>query len=142
MELVSEKVPEYGIKVVDVKIKRINYIDDVQKKVYERMISERLRIAERSRSEGRGKSAEIEGQMLKEVKKITSEAYQKAQEIKGKADATATKIYAKAYNRDPEFYSFINTLEMYKNSMDEESWLLLTTKSDFYKYLKDYSPQQ
>ncbi len=141
LELVSAKVPEYGIEVVDVKIKRINYIEDVQKKVYERMISERLRIAERSRSEGRGKSAEIEGQMLKDMKKITSEAYQKAQETKGKADAAATKIYAKAYNRDPEFYSFINTLEMYRNSMDENSWLLLTTKSDFYKYLKDYSPQ-
>ena len=82
-----------------------------------------------------------ENDFQKELKKITSEAYRKAQEVKGKADAEATKIYADAYNKDPEFYSFINTLAIYKESIDKETWLMLSTKSDFFKYLKKYYTQ-
>ena len=103
----AEAVKDYGIELVDVKIKRINYVKEVQRKVYERMISERKRAAEQFRSEGQGKKAEIEGQRAKELQQIQSEAYRKAQEIKGKADAEAIKIYANAYNKDPEFYSRI-----------------------------------
>ncbi|MEE8382470.1 MAG: protease modulator HflC, partial [Thermodesulfobacteriota bacterium] len=113
----------------------------VQKAVYNRMIAERKQIAEKFRSEGRGESSKIAGDKAKELKKITSVAYRKAQEIKGKADAESTKIYAEAYNKDPEFYSFINTMEIYKNSLDKETWLMLSTKSDFFKYLKKYSAQ-
>jgi membrane protease subunit HflC len=137
LERASEKVPQYGIEMVDVRIKHVNYVEEVRKKVYERMISERTRIAEKYRSEGQGKKAEIEGQMEKELQKITSEAYRKAQEIKGRADAEATRIYAEAYNKDPDFYSFLNTLETYKKTLDEGSWLLLTTDSDYLKYLKN-----
>jgi len=133
----SKIVPQYGIGLIDVKIKHINYVKEVRSKVYDRMISERTRIAEKYRSEGQGKKAEIEGQMEKELQKITSEAYRKAQEIKGKADAEATVIYAKAYNKDPEFYSFIKTLSTYKQTLKDNSWLVLTTKSDYLKYLKN-----
>jgi len=135
LEAAAPKVHEYGIELVDVRIKRINYIEDVQKKVFERMIAERLRIAEKYRSEGQGKKAEIEGKMEKELQLITSEAYKTAQEIQGKADAEAINIYADAYERDPEFYSFLQTLETYKNSIDEKSWLILTTDNDYLKYL-------
>lgn len=132
----SEKVGQYGIVLVDVRIKRINYVEEVRVKVYERMISERTRIAEKYRSEGLGKKAEIEGQMEKELQRITSEAYRTAQELIGEADAEATRIYAAAYNKDPDFYSFIKTLETYRNTLDKNTWLLLTTDSDYLKYLK------
>jgi membrane protease subunit HflC len=132
-----EKVKEYGIELADVRIKRINYIEEVRERVFERMIAERLRIAEKYRSEGAGKKAEIEGEMEKELQKITSEAYRTAEEIRGKADAEAVKIYAQAYERDPEFYSFIRTLESYTNTMDERTWLILSTDSDYLKYLKE-----
>lgn len=133
----SKIVPQYGIELVDVRIKHINYVKEVRTKVYERMISERTRIAEKYRSEGQGKKAEIEGQMEKELQRITSEAYRTAQEIKGKADAQATVIYAEAYNNDPEFYSFIKTLETYKKSLKKNSWLIISTDNDFFKYLKN-----
>lgn len=139
MKQAEPKLEEFGIELVDVGIKRINYVEDVRKAVYNRMIAERKQIAEKFRSEGRGESSKIAGDKEKELKKITSQAYRTAQEIKGKADAEATKIYAEAYNKDPEFYSFINTLEIYKNSLDKETWLMLSTKSDFFKYLKKYS---
>ena len=141
MEQAKPKLAEFGIELVDVRIKRINYVEEVQKAVYNRMIAERKQIAEKFRSEGRGESSKIAGDKAKELKKITSVAYRKAQEIKGKADAESTKIYAEAYNKDPEFYSFINTMEIYKNSLDKETWLMLSTKSDFFKYLKKYSAQ-
>lgn len=128
--------PQYGIELVDVRIKRINYVEAVRQKVYERMIAERKRAAERYRSEGQGKRAEIEGQMSKELKQITSEAYRKAQGIRGKADAETTRIYAEAYTKDPEFYSFLKTLETYRKTIDENSTVILTTNSDYYKYLK------
>jgi len=132
-------VPQFGIELVDVRIKRLNYVERVREGVYARMIAERKRVAEQYRSEGQGKKAEIEGMREKELQRITSEAYKKAQEIKGKADAEATKIYAEAYNKSPEFYSFLKTLETYKNTMDKNTWLILTSDSDFYKYLKNLS---
>ncbi len=130
---------EFGIELRDVRIKRINYVDEVQQKVFDRMIAERQRIASKYRSEGDGKSAEIRGQKERELKKIQSEAYKQAQEIKGKADAEATRIYAQAYNRDPEFYQFMKTLETYRKIMDEKTWLLLSTETEFLKYLKKTS---
>ena len=128
--------PQYGIDLVDVRIKRINYVEDVRKKVYERMISERKRAAEQYRSEGKGKSAEIVGEMEKELKLITSDAYKTAQGIRGKADAEAIKVYADAYSSDPEFYSFMKTLETYENTIDGNTTVILTTDGDYYKYLK------
>jgi membrane protease subunit HflC len=127
----------FGIELVDVRIKRINYVQDVLVKVYERMISERKRIAEKSRSEGQGRAAEIRGGKERELKRITSEAYKTAQEIRGRADAEATRIYAEAYGRAPEFYAFLETLKSYETSIDEKTWLVLSTDGDFYRYLKD-----
>ena len=136
LEKAKVLAPQYGIEVIDVRIKRINYVEAVGRKVYERMIAERKRAAERYRSEGEGKRAEIEGQMGKELKQITSQAYRKAQGIRGKTDAETTKIYADAYNKDPAFYAFLKTLETYRKTIDENSTLILTTDSDYYKYLK------
>jgi len=136
LEKSSEITPEFGVELRDVKIKRINYVEEVQRKVFDRMISERKRIAAKYRSEGDGKSAEIRGEKERELKIIQSEAYRKTQEIKGKADAEATKIYANAYNLDPEFYQFMKTLETYVSTMDKETWLLLSTDAEFLKYLK------
>ncbi len=136
LEKASLVTPEIGIELKDIKIKRINYIEDVQRKVFDRMIAERQRIAAKYRSEGDGKSAEIRGQKERELKKIQSEAYRKAQELKGKADAEATKIYAQAYNLDPEFYQFMKTLEVYRTIMDKQTWLILSTDAEFLKYLK------
>jgi len=133
----SKIVPQYGIELIDVRIKRINYVRDVQVKVFERMISERKRAAERYRSEGQGKRAEIEGQIGKELNQIRSEAYKVAEEIKGKADAEAIKIYADAYNRDPEFYGFVKTLDTYRNTIDESTTIILSTDSEYFEYLKD-----
>ena len=133
----SKMVPQYGIELVDVRIKRINYVEEVRKKVYDRMISERNMVAEKYRSEGMGKKAEIDGEREKERKQIISQAYRKAQEIKGKADAQATRIYASAYNNDPEFYSFLKTLDTYISTIDEKSTIVLTTDSDYFEYLKE-----
>jgi membrane protease subunit HflC len=141
LEQSSETTPEIGVELKDVKIKRINYVDEVERKQFDRMISERQRIASKYRSEGDGKSAEIRGQKEKELLKIQSEAYRTAQEIKGKADAEATAVYADAYNRDPEFYQFMKTLEIYRTIMDKETWLLLSTDSEFLKYLKSTAKQ-
>lgn len=131
----AETTPQYGIELIDVRIKRINYVAEVRDKVYDRMISERKRAAEQFRSEGQGKKAEIEGQIAKELQEITSEAYKKALVIKGKADAEAIKIYADAFNKDPEFYSFIKTLETYKKTMNEGTTLILSTENDFFEQL-------
>lgn len=133
----AEVVPNYGIELIDVRIKRINYVKEVQAKVYERMISERKRAAEQFRSEGQGKKAEIEGQMRKDLEEIRAEAYKKAQEVKGKADAQATKIYADAYNKDPEFYAFTKSLENYRKSIAEGTTLILSTDNDLFRYLKN-----
>jgi len=139
LEEASKIVPQYGIELIDVRIKRINYVSDVQKKVFERMISERKRAAEQYRSEGQGKKAEIEGKRAKELNQIQSEAYRVAEEIKGKADAEATNIYADAYNKGPEFYAFLKTLETYKNTIDKTTTVILTTDTEYLKYLKGAS---
>jgi membrane protease subunit HflC len=136
LEKASKIMPEFGIELRDVQIKRINYVDEVQQKVFDRMIAERKRIAAKYRSEGDGKSAEIRGQKEKELKRIQSEAYMKAQQIKGKADAEATRIYGQAYALDPEFYQFLKTLETYRSSLDSETWLVLSTDNEFLKFLK------
>ncbi len=133
----AKAMPEFGIELLDVRVKRINYIEEVREKVYERMISERKRIAEKFRSEGGGRKAEIDGERQKEFQRITSEAYRTAQEIKGKADAEATRIYANAFNRDPEFYSFIQTLESYKETMSANTTLILKTDSEYLKFMKN-----
>lgn len=136
LEKAKVLAPQYGIDIVDVRIKRVNYVEDVRNKVYDRMIAERKRAAEKYRSEGQGKSAEIEGQVAKELKAITSEAYREAQVITGKADAEAINIYAAAYSRNSDFYSFMKTLETYKDTIDEKTTVILTTDSDYYKYMK------
>ncbi|MFC1886623.1 protease modulator HflC [Thermodesulfobacteriota bacterium] len=133
------KLTKFGIDVVDVKIKRINYVEQVRQSVYKRMIAERKQIAEKFRSEGKGEAQKIVGEKERDLKQITSEAYRTAQELKGKADATATALYAAAYGADPEFYSFIKTLEIYKDALDKDSSVVLSTKSEFFKYLKGYS---
>jgi membrane protease subunit HflC len=138
-EILASAAPQLtslGMELVDLRFKRINYVEEVRKKVYERMVSERNRIAAKYRSEGQGESARIRGQKERELKGITSEAYRRSQEIVGKADAKATRIYAEAYNQDPEFYRFIKTLETYAGTLDAESWLILTTEGDFFRYLK------
>ena len=133
---VQETVPQYGIEVLDIRIKQVNYIEEVRQKVYERMISERRRIAQLYRSEGQGRKAEIEGQRLRELQRIESEAYRQAQEIKGRSDAEAVKIYAAAYVRDPELYSLMQTLDSYRATIDSTSTLILSTDSEYLKYLK------
>ena len=133
-------IPQYGIELVDVRIKRLDYVESVRAKVYERMISERKRIAAQFRSEGEGRSAEILGTMEKELRQIRSTAYRRVQEVQGKADADATRIYGQAYNKDPEFYAFLRTLESYKDKANPSSVLILTTDSDFYKYIKNADP--
>jgi len=133
------KLTPFGIELVDVKIKRINYVEQVRKSVYGRMIAERKQIAEKFRSEGKGEARKILGEKERDLKKITSEAYKTAQELKGKADAESTRIFAEAFGRDPEFYSFMKTLELYSEALDKNSELVLSTDSDFFKYLKGYS---
>jgi membrane protease subunit HflC len=134
-------IPQYGIELVDVRIKRLDYVESVREKVYARMISERKRIAAQFRSEGEGQSAEILGTMEKELRGIRSTAYRRVQEIRGKADAEATRIYAQSYSRNPEFYAFLRTLELYGEGSNKNSVAILTTDSDFYRYLKAANPK-
>ena len=133
------KLAKFGIELVDVKIKRINYVEQVRDSVYGRMIAERKQIAEKFRSEGKGEAQKILGEKERDLKRITSEAYRTAQTIKGKADAESTKLYANAYGIDPDFYSFVKTLELYSDVFDKDSSLVLSTDSEFFKYLKSYS---
>ncbi len=132
------KLVEFGIELVDVKIKQINYIEDVRQKVYDRMKAERKQIAELIRSEGRGEARKILGDKERKLKEITSTAYKKAQKIMGEADAKATEVYAKEFQKDPEFYSFIKTLQVYTESLDKESEMVMSTDSEFFRYLKGY----
>jgi membrane protease subunit HflC len=136
LESAAKLTLDFGIELVDVRIKRINYVESVRKKVYERMISERNRIAAQYRSEGEGEAAKINGEMEKELKRISSEAYRTAEEIRGAADAEATEIYGKAYSQDPKFYSFSRTLELYREHDHKKTRLILTTDSEYYQYLK------
>ena len=135
-ETASKITPQYGIELVDVLFKRVNYIDTVRRKVYDRMISERKRIAAEKRSQGEGQKAEIMGKVEKELKEILSSANREAEEIKGKADAEAARIYADAYNQDPEFYSFIKSLESYKEAVGQNTSLVISSDSEFYKFLQ------
>jgi membrane protease subunit HflC len=136
LEQAQPKLTPFGIELVDVKIKRINYVEEVRKSVYGRMIAERNQIAEKFRSEGKGEAQKILGEKERDLQEIESEAFKKAQKIKGNADAEATIIYADAYGRDPEFYSFVQTLEIYREALDKNSSLILSTDSEFLKYLK------
>jgi membrane protease subunit HflC len=136
----AEITPQFGIELEDVRFKRLNYIDTVQQKVFERMISERRRIAERSRSEGQGRAAEIRGQKERDILAATSVGYRSAQELKGDADAKATAIYARAYGKDPQLYEFLKSMETLKDGLDPETWLILSTDTELLKYLK--SPGQ
>ncbi len=131
----SQLIPEFGMELLDIRIKRINYVESVQQKVFDRMISERKRIAAQYRSEGEGERAAVLGQMDRELAKLTSEAYKKSQEIRGKADAEATRIYAESFSKNPEFFSLYKTLELYRN-FNGNSSILLSTDADVFKYLK------
>ena len=142
LDQAQPKLKDFGIELVDVQIKRLNYVEQVRKSVYGRMIAERKQIAQKFRSEGEGEARIIEGGQEKELKRITSEAYKTAQEKMGKADAESTRVYAEAYNKDPEFYSFVKSLDVYENTMDKESSLLLSTNSDFLKFFKSYKSRK
>jgi len=132
----SKVTPQYGIELVDVMFKRVNYIDTVQQRVYERMISERKRIAAEKRSTGEGQKSEILGKLDRELKEVSSLAVRETQEIKGKADGEAARIYADAYNQDPEFYAFTKTMDAYRQTMGENTRLVISPDSPFYRYLK------
>jgi membrane protease subunit HflC len=142
LEQAQPKLQQFGMELVDVKIKRINYVEQVRQSVYNRMIAERKQIAEKFRSEGRGQAQEIKGEKERELFKIESEAYKTAQEIKGKADAEATKIYAEAFGLDPEFYSFVKSLEIYREAFNENSSMILSTDSKFLRYLNSFEEQE
>jgi membrane protease subunit HflC len=138
----GERIKDLGIELLDLRFKRINYVQEVREKVYDRMIAERKRIADKYRSEGQGEAFKILGQKERELKSITSEAFKTSEEIRGKADAEATKIYASAYNRNAEsreFYKFLKTMETYESTFNQDDWLILSSDSDFYKYLKRQS---
>ena len=137
LEKTAQITPEFGVELVDVRFKRINYVESVRLKVYERMISERQRIAERSRSEGQGRAAEIQGQKERDILAATSVGYKTAQELKGKADAESTTIFARAFGKDPEFYQFTKSMETLAANLDSNAWLILSTESELMKYLKD-----
>ena len=137
LDKAAKITPEFGIELVDVRFKRINYTDSVQQTVFQRMISERKRIAERSRSEGQGKAAEIRGQKERDMLAASSVGYKNAQALKGAADAKATAIYARAYGRDPEFYQFLKAMETLNGAFSQGTTAILTTESELLKYLKN-----
>jgi len=139
----GEKVRVFGIELLDIRFKRINYNESVRPKIYDRMISERRQIAERFLSEGNGEAARIRGNRVRDLNKIQSEAYRQVEEIRGMADAKATEIYARAYNQSPEsvaFYEFTRTMQSYKSIIAENTTLILSTDSDLFKFLKGMSP--
>lgn len=141
----AEKVQVFGIELLDIRFKRINYNQSVRPKIYDRMISERRQIAERFLSEGNGEAARIRGNRLRDLNKIQSEAYREVEEIRGVADAKATEIYARAYNQSPEsveFYEFTRTMQSYKDIIANNSTLVLSTDSDLFKFLKGMEPDE
>lgn len=137
LDRASKITPEFGVELVDVRFKRINYTESVQDAVFQRMIAERKRIAERSRSEGQGRAAEIRGQKERDVLAATSVGYKSAQELKGKADARAAATYAKAYGRDPGFYEFFRSMDTLKRVLDKDATVILSTDSELLRFLKD-----
>jgi membrane protease subunit HflC len=139
----AEKVRVFGIELLDIRFKRINYNESVRPKIYDRMISERRQIAERFLSEGNGEAARIRGNRVRDLNKIQSEAYRQVEEIRGVADAKATEIYARAYNQSPEavaFYEFTRTMQSYKPIIADNTTLVLSTDSELFKFLKGMSP--
>ena len=139
----AEKVRVFGIELLDIRFKRINYNESVRPKIYDRMISERRQIAERFLSEGNGEAARIRGNRLRDLNKIQSEAYRQVEEIRGLADAKATAIYASAYNQSPgaaAFYEFTRTMQAYKSMIGDNTTLVLSTDSDLFKFLKGMAP--
>jgi membrane protease subunit HflC len=139
----AEKVRVFGIELLDIRFKRINYNVSVRPKIYDRMISERRQIAERYLSEGNGEAARIRGDRVRDLNKIQSEAYRQVEEIRGVADAKATEIYSKAYNQSPaavEFYDFTRTLQSYKSIIGTNTTLVLSTRSDLFKFLEGVTP--
>ena len=139
----AEKVQVFGIELLDIRFKRINYNESVRPKIYDRMISERRQIAERFLSEGNGEAARIRGNRVRDLNKIQSEAYRQVEEIRGVADAKATEIYANAYNqsrKSVEFYEFTRTMQSYKSIITEDTTLVLSTDSDLFKFLKSMTP--
>ena len=139
----AEKVQVFGIELLDIRFKRINYNESVRPKIYDRMISERRQIAERFLSEGNGEAARIRGNRVRDLNKIQSEAYRQVEEIRGVADAKATEIYASAYNQNPEaveFYEFTRTMQSFESIIAENTTLVLSTDSDLFKFLKGMSP--
>ncbi|MDA3858547.1 MAG: protease modulator HflC [Roseovarius sp.] len=138
-EAAAEKVRVFGIELLDIRFKRINYNESVRPKIYDRMISERRQIAERFLSEGNGEAARIRGDRVRDLNKIQSEAYRTVEEIRGLADAAAAEIYAQAYNTNPqsvEFYAFTRTMQAYEDMISEGTTLVLTTDSDLFKFLR------
>lgn len=143
LKAAQQRTSDLGIEILDVRLKRINYIDDVRTNVYDRMISERQRIATRFRSEGDGEAFRIRGEMERDLKEIESEAYRTAQEIRGKADAEAARIYAEAYDRSTssrDLYDFTKSMEVLNQTVDQDTVLMLSTDGELYRYLKDSQP--
>ena len=136
LERAAGRTEDLGIELLDLRLKRINYVAEVQQDVFARMIAERQRIAAEFRSEGQGESARISGERERDLARITSEAYRTAEEIRGTADAEATSIYAAAYSRDPDFYAFTKSLETYEETMDASTFFMLGTDSELLKYLE------
>ncbi|MEE4313906.1 MAG: protease modulator HflC [Desulfofustis sp.] len=139
LEIAARATPQYGIELLDVVFKRVNYIDTVRESVYNRMISERKRIAAEKRSTGEGQKARILGTVDRELREITSGANREAMLIKGEADAEATRIYGEAYTQDPEFFAFMKTLESYESVIGDNTSLILSSDSDIFHYLKNSS---
>lgn len=137
----NEKARDLGIIILDVRIKRINYVEEVRAQIYERMKSERYRIAERFRSEGLGEASKINGQKERDLKTIQSEAFRRAEEIRGKADARAASIYASAYDQSAasrSFYAFMKSMEAFRITFDTTTTVIISTKSELYKYLTSF----
>ena len=135
LQTAAGRTADLGIELLDLRLKRINYVAEVQQDVFARMIAERQRVAEEFRSEGQGEAARIDGERERELAQIQSEAYRVAEELRGKADATATAVYAEAYNRDADFYAFTKSMETYEQTMDGETVFILDTDSEFLRFL-------
>jgi membrane protease subunit HflC len=138
----ASQMPEMGIELIDIRIKRIDYVEAVEQRVFDRMIAERQRIAEQFRSEGEGRAAEIDGDTKRSLSEIQSEADRQAEIIRGQADAEASRIYSEAFGADPEFYAFLRTLESYPKAVGPSSTLILGTDSEYFRYLRDISVQK
>lgn len=137
LETAKKQMPEYGIELIDIRIKRINYIETVQKQVFQRMIAERQRMAEQFRSEGEGRAAEIRGETERQLAEIKSQGEREAEIIRGQADATATRIYNEGFGSESEFYTFLRTLESYKNTLGKEVTLMMGADSEYFRLFRN-----